>query len=286
MNRTHTIIFITAVSLLGFSCKEEVKPIAPKPSGAYRVVKTVSHQGLKVDVVIDKPEQNEVDVMLLYHGTVMDDAKIVEAAQSTLDEFKRILRRKNMMLISVAYPEENLLFGDNLPYAEAALLWLKQDAEQELGIKVGKVFLGGHSQGGYLVTRLNTIHETNGVIANGPGPLNLVYRCELEESGKIASGKVCTLLRNTYGTTTANPQAYRLRSLLNFTEGFKSDILFVQGLDDTPIQMYSWPVFKDNVIKCSNCRERQILELPGFGHPALFESAEAKDSFNAFIGRR
>ncbi|MBU6324050.1 MAG: hypothetical protein KJS92_01060 [Bacteroidetes bacterium] len=269
-----------------FACKEEVKPPVPKPSGAYREVKTIAHNGVKVDVVIDKPEQNEVDVMLLYHGTVGEDSKILEAAQNTLDGFKRILNRKDMMLVSVAYPEENLLFGDNLAFAEAALLWLRQDAEKELGIKVGKVFLAGHSQGGYLVTRLNTMHETDGVIANGPGPLNLIYRCELEESGKIASGKVCTLLRNTYGTTTANPNAYRLRSLLNFSSGFKSDILFVQGMDDSPIQMYSWPVFKDNVLKCSNCRERKILELPGFGHQALFESVEAKDSFNAFIGRR
>jgi hypothetical protein len=217
---------------------------------------------------------------------VGEDSKIVEAANTTLDGFKRILARKDMMLVSVAYPEENLLFGDNLAFAEAALLWIRQDAEKDLGIKVGKVFLAGHSQGGYLVTRLNTLHETNGVIANGPGPLNLIFRCELEESGKLASGKVCTLLRNTYGTTTANPNAYRLRSLLNFSSGFKSDILFVQGLDDSPIQMYSWPVFKDNVLTCSNCRERKILEIPGFGHQALFESAEAKDSFNAFIGRR
>lgn len=269
-----------------FACKVEVKPPVTKSSGAYCEVRTIVHNGIKVDIVIDKPEKNDVDVMLLYHGSVGEDSKIVEAAQNTLDGFKRILNRKDMMLVSVAYPEENLLFGDNLAFAEAALLWLRQDAEKELGVRVGKVFLAGHSQGGYLVTRLNTLHETNGVIANGPGPLNLIYRCELEESGKIASGKVCTLLRNTYGTTTANPNAYRLRSLLNFSNGFKSDILFVQGLDDSPIQMYSWPVFKDNVLKCSNCRERKILELPGFGHQGLFESGEAKDSFNAFISRR
>jgi hypothetical protein len=80
------------------------------------------------------------------------------------------------------------------------------------------------------------MYQTNGVIANAPGPLNLVYRCQLEENGQVQSGAVCTKLKNVYGTTTSNPNAYFQRSLLNFTTGFKSDILFVQGLNDSPIQ--------------------------------------------------
>ena len=79
-----------------------------------------------------------------------------------------------MMIVSVAYPQEKILFGDNIVQAEAALLWLKNKAGEELGATIKKIFLGGHSQGGYVVTRLNTMHKTNGVIANAPGPLNLV----------------------------------------------------------------------------------------------------------------
>ena len=215
------------------------------PSGtAYRITKNISYSGFSVNVVIDKPQKDVVDVLIVYHGTVAFDNKILDAANNTLDGFKRILQRTDMMIVSVAYPEENLLMGDNLQHAEAALLWVKNNAAQELGVTVKKIFLAGHSQGGYLVTRLNTLHATNGVIANGPGPLNLVYRCELEENGQIQNSIACNLLQNAYGTTAANPDAYFQRSLLNFTKGFQSDILFVQGLNDSPIQMYSWPLFK------------------------------------------
>jgi hypothetical protein len=188
-----------------------------------------------------------------------------------------------MMIVSVAYPQEHVLLGDNIVQGEAALLWLQNKASEELGITVKKVFLGGHSQGGYMVTRLNTMHQTNGVIANAPGPLNLVYRCQLEENGQVQSGAVCTKLKNVYGTTTSNPNAYFQRSLLNFTNGFKSDILFVQGLNDAPIQMYSWPTFKQDVLSCTNCQNRQFVEIVGGEHGSLFESLTAKTEFNNFI---
>ncbi|MFN5331372.1 MAG: alpha/beta hydrolase fold domain-containing protein [Bacteroidota bacterium] len=271
--------------LILFSCNKGNTEEEPS-SLAYRTTKTISYNDINVDVVIDKPSINEVDVLLVFHGTVMSDNDILSAANTTLDKFKSILDRNDMMIISVAYPQENVLFGDNIVQGEAALLWLKNKANQELGIKVKKVFLGGHSQGGYMVTRLNTMHQTNGVIANAPGPLNLVYRCQLEENGQIQSSAVCTKLKNVYGTTTSNPNTYFQKSLLNFTNGFKSDILFVQGLNDSPIQLYSWPTFKKDVSSCSNCQVREYTEILGGGHGALFESPIAKAAFNEFISSR
>jgi len=271
------------LNILLFSCQKANDLPAPAP---YKVTKSITYNGINVDVVIDKPAKNDVDVLMVFHGTVMFDSEILAAANTALDNFKNILDRKDMMIVSVAYPEENLLMGDNILQVEAALLWVKNKASQELGIIIKKVFLAGHSQGGYLVTRLNTMHQTNGVVANAPGPLNLVYRCQLEENGQIASGITCTLLKNTYGTTTDNPDAYFQRSLLNFTTGFKSDILFVQGLNDSPIQMYSWPGFKQGVLDCTNCQNTQFVELPGLGHTSLFSSFEAKTAFNEFINSR
>ena len=256
------------------------------PDKAYRVVRNVSYNGVSVDVVIDKPQNDTVDVLVVYHGTVAFDSKILEAAHNTLDGFKRILTRSDMMIVSVAYPEENLLMGDNIVHAEAALLWVKNKAQQDLGITTRKIFMGGHSQGGYLVTRLNTMHPTNGAIANGPGPLNTEYRCRQEELGLIGVSIACTGLRARYGSPTTNPTPYFDRSLLNFTNGHKSDILFVQGLDDSPIQLYSWPTFKQSITACTNCRERLFLELPNAGHTALFESNTAKTEFNKFIQLR
>ena len=268
--------------LFYFSCSKNNTTKQSNPT-AYRISKSVTYNNINVDVVIDKPALHEVDVLLVFHGTVINDSSIMTAANNTLDKFKSILDRKDMMIVSVAYPQENVLFGDNIVQCEAAFLWLKNKASQELGINVKKVFLGGHSQGGYMVTRLNTMHQTNGVIANAPGPLNLVYRCQLEENGQVQSGAVCTKLKNVYGTTSNNANAYFQRSLLNFTNGFKSDILFVQGLNDAPIQMYSWPTFKQDVMSCSSCKNRQFVEIAGGVHGALFDSPMAKTEFNNFI---
>ena len=273
--------FIWLFLLLG--CNKSTKGEISPP---YQTTKKVSYNGVTVDVVINKPAGNEFDVLLVFHGTVNFDSEVLLAAKNTLDSFKAILDNKNMMIISVAYPEENLLFGDNIRQCEAALLWLKNTAAAELGLKVKKIFLAGHSQGGYQVTRLNTMHPTNGVIASAPGPLNLVYRCKLEENGQLAPSQQCSILKNSYGITTLNPTAYANRSLLNFTSGFTSDILFVQGLEDSPIQMYSWPFFKADLMKCTSCKNIQFVEIPGLGHPALFISEQAKTVFNTFINSR
>ena len=279
-------ILISLFMLSFLSCEKDNTSNQPNPNtSAYRITKSISYNSVNVDVIIDKPEGNEFDVLITYHGTVQSDSAILTAAETTLNQFKNILNRQDMMIVSVAHPQLNILFGDNILQAEAALLWVKHKANQELGITVKKIFLAGHSQGGYLVTRLNTMHQTNGVIANSPGPLNLVYRCQLEENGQAPASYPCNNLRNVYGTTIDNSNAYHQRSLLNFTNGFKSDILFVQGLDDMPIQMYSWPTFKQDVLSCTNCQNRQFVEIPG-GHTAIFQSQTAKTEFNNFINSR
>jgi len=264
--------------------KESVVDLTPSP--AYQITKNISYNGVSVDVVIDKPEGDEFIVLMVFHGTVGYDSLIMQAANNTLNGFKKILDRDDLMILSVAYPEEGLLFGDNIEQCEAALLWLQNEASGELQINVQKIFLAGHSQGGYLVTRLNTMHVTDGVIANAPGPLNLGFRCELEENGQIPSGLACTLLESEYGPPSLNPTPYYERSLLNYTSGHKSDILFIQGLNDSPIQMHSWPMFKDDLMNCNSCQSIQFLELEGLGHNALFNSQQAQTEFNTFINSR
>lgn len=276
------VLNIILLIMLFFSCDKDnsTEQLILK---SHRITKSITYNNINVDVVIDKPALNEVDVLLVFHGTLLYDSNLMTAANTTLDKFKDILDRNDMMIVSVAYPQENVLLGDNIVQGEAALLWLKNEASQELGLTVKKIFLGGHSQGGYMVTRLNTMHQTNGVIANAPGPLNLIFRCELEENGQIQSSAECTKLKNTYGTTSDNPNAYFQRSLLNFTNGFKSDILFIQGLSDSPIQMYSWPKFKQDVLNCTSCKNRQFVEISGGDHGSLFKNITAKTEFNNFI---
>ncbi|MBK9164629.1 MAG: alpha/beta fold hydrolase [Acidobacteria bacterium] len=248
-------------------------------------VRRITYNNISVDVVIDKPTNTFVDVLVAFHGTVASDEQIIPAAKNTLARVKEITARTDMMIVSVAYPQEGRLLGDGILEAEAALLWVKHYSRKALKRKVNKIFLIGHSQGGYIVTRLNTMHATDGVIANAPGPLNLVYRCGLEENGQVPQSAVCNLLRQTYGTTTANPSAYMDRSLLNFTSGHLSDILVVQGMQDSPIQLFSWPTFKQQMTDCNTCQTRQFVEIAGGGHTSLFESPEAIAAYNLFINR-
>lgn len=245
----------------------------------------ITFGGVSVDVVVDRPANHIVDVLITFPGTVGSDAEILPAARNILARVKEITNRTDMMIVSVAYPQEGRLLGDGIAEAEAALLWVKEKARKDLKRKVRKIFLIGHSQGGYMVTRLNTMHRTDGVISNAPGPLNLVYRCGLEETGQILPSAVCNLLRQTYGTTMANPAAYSARSLLNFTDGHRSDILFVQGLQDSAIQLFSWPTFKQQMTSCTTCQSRQFVEIAGGGHTSLFDSPVAIQAYNDLINR-
>ena len=243
---------------------------------------TIRHNNLDVQLAIDKPESTSADVVMTFHGTVETDDKIVAAATKTLEETKKLASKKNILYISVAYPEENLLMGDNLAQAEAALLWVKQKAPKELNIKTNRVFLVGHSQGGYLVTRLNTMHSTDGVIANAPGPLDFKLRCELEENGAFDESSNCARMRAAFGNTKENPDAYTERSLLTHLRGFKSRILFTQGMSDAKIQLRSWPILREKAAACSGCASAQFEELDG-SHAALFTNPKGRNLVNTFF---
>jgi hypothetical protein len=258
-------------------------PDAAVGATAFRGTRAVSIGGVTVDVLIDKPVGDSLDALVVYHGSVGQDSMVPAATATTLAQFRGLLDRDDVMLVSVAYPEQGRPFGDNLREAEAGLRWVREVAAAELGITLRRVFLGGHSQGGYLVTRLNTMHAVDGVVANAPGPLDLVYRCGLEERGQTTPSAPCNLLRGAFGTTTANPEAYASRSLLRFTSPQRSRVLMVQGLADDAIQLRSWPMFREQLERCADCRERTFLEIPGRTHPALFMAPEGRAAFNTFL---
>jgi hypothetical protein len=258
---------------------------APVVVAAVQGTRTITYGGVSVQVVIHMPAAAVKDALVLYHGTVWFDDRILPAAQNTLDSFKRLLLRDDTLLVSVAYPQQNREIGEGLREAEAALLWVKNEASRALGVSINRVFMAGHSQGAYLVTRLNTMHRTDGVIANAPGPLDFEYRCLLEERGDAPRSEECGLMSPRYGPASANPAPYRSISLLSFTQGFKADALFVQGQDDGVIQMRSWPLFRQAVQTCTNCQQPVVLEVAG-GHEALFRSVEARAAFNQFLDQR
>jgi hypothetical protein len=247
---------------------------------------SINYDEVKVDALIDLPENNTGDVLLAFHGTTMDDSKTMLAAEVLIEKIRKMLNRKDLIIISVAYPQENILIGDNMKEVEAALLWTKNRLSEEFKVEVNKIYLFGHSLGGYLVTRLNTMHKTDGVIANAPGPLDLVFRCSVIErnNSKIREEEIaCSSIYKKYGSVFTNPTAYKGRSLINFSSGYKSKILFVQGMDDKKIQMELWPVFKENILECSDCAEYIFLEPKDAGHNAAFQDERAIEAINDFL---
>ena len=282
--RNYLFHFTVIISIsIVWGCKETHTDARRFEPQAIQKTEVIRYQNKEVALVIDKPALKETDVILVFHGTVWYDSLILNAAQNSLQQFKQCIERDDIVWVSVAYPEENLLFGDNLAFCEAALLWILNESEKVWGYKIRKLYLAGHSQGGYLVTRLNTLYKTDGVIANAPGPLDLRFRCYLEEEGRISAGYTCSLLSAKYGTTSQNPQAYMNRSLLHFTQNQLSPILLIQGMEDGPIQMRSWPMFSTQIVEQNPDILVEVVEIEERGHNALFVSPKAQESFNSFI---
>ena len=271
------LLFITLPTNT-YSQQSRVNPVYPDST-----VRTISSGNIQVDVIIGKPMAAEADAILCFHGTVSTNDKIIPAARQTMEKVKSLVDRKDLFYISVAYPEEGLLMGDQVAFAEAALVWAKQSASKDLGIQIRRIFLVGHSQGGYVALWLNSLHKTDGVIANAPGPIDLCFRCELEEKRKQGDyGKVCKLMHDKYGPASENPKPYRERSLLHITRQL-SPVLVVQGMEDSRIQMRNWPLLKQAMSQCTGCSTVKFLEVPGAGHGALFIDETARNAYREMI---
>ena len=68
----------------------------------------------------------------MFHGTVASDSEILSAANNTLDRFKAILDRNDMMIVSVAYPQENMLFGDNIVQCMSGLIMVEKYSKSRI----------------------------------------------------------------------------------------------------------------------------------------------------------
>ena len=86
------LIFLLSVIYFSSCAKENT---TEESIDTYRVTQTISYNDIDVDVVIDKPASNEVDVLLVFHGTVSYDINLMAAVNTTLDKFKNILDRND-----------------------------------------------------------------------------------------------------------------------------------------------------------------------------------------------
>jgi len=75
---------------LMFSCNKEGARYDLLFDSPYQITKSIDYNGVQVDLVIDKPEGNQLDVLMVFHGTVRRDSLILEAAQNALEGFKSV----------------------------------------------------------------------------------------------------------------------------------------------------------------------------------------------------
>jgi len=248
----------------------------------------IEYGNFQIKTFINKPEGNEFDAILLFHGTSYSDEASVNSALKFSKVGKDIQEEiGDMMTISVAYRETGILPGDEIQEAEAALLWLMDNADEEYGFKINNIYLLGHSRGGNMVTVLNTKHKTDGIIADSPGPVDLLYTCGLVESGELSSPsipatRICPDIEKAYGDTKSNPSEYEKRSLINNIDGPKSRMLFIQGLKNQKMQSKLMKDLMEKLDECSDCPDYELLELESVSHWS-FDDAEAMKAIYEFI---
>lgn len=167
---------------------------------------------------------SSVDVVVVFHGTIDNDSgdTIQDASDTALTQFLNPsgLNVRDKIIFSAAYPQDHItnvkqynlagvgtetstfLMGDNLPYTRAAVGWVKNSLNAYISAQggsktIGDVYLFGHSQGGKLVSKMNTLETgITGVIANAPGPIQFDQTCTAD-----ATNTSCSKVAAIYGIT-------------------------------------------------------------------------------------
>ena len=138
--------------------------------------------------------------------------------------------------------------GDNLAYARAAVGWVKNSLDAYIAAQGGSktiddVYLFGHSQGGKLVSKINTLDTgIAGVVANAPGPIQFDQTCTANP-GNYSCSKVSAI----YGTVPAadavsGTENIDKKKFVNIT-GFGTDALNPRG----GYQIFQYPPIEVDV---------------------------------------
>ena len=255
---------------------------------------------------------NSIDVVVVFHGTLSDTGTqtIAEASEYSLNVFldQNNLNVRDKIIFSAAYPQDNIsqarqygltgvgteqadfLMGDNLPYAQAAVRWVQNSlngfmAANSISKTIGNVYLFGHSQGGKLVTKMNTT-ETGiaGVIANAPGPIQFDQTCAGGGSTSIS----CTKISAIHGPSTGDGSApYEAIGLETYTSTHNAPLLFTQALDDTSGggNQATWLQDYINAINAIPANANTTLTtVPTGGHAAFIANATLQAAIRTFLG--
>ena len=169
---------------------------------------------------------SSIDVVVVFHGTLTEggNSTIAEAASDMLERFVDTsvtdLNVRDKIVFSAAYPQDHIsntrqydidgvgtetstfLLGDNIVYTRAAVGWVKNSLNDYISAQggsktIGDVYLFGHSQGGALVSKMNTLETgITGVVADSPGPIQFDQTCSIPAN---AEGTSCSKVSAIYG---------------------------------------------------------------------------------------
>ena len=253
------------------------------------------------------PDLTTVDVVVVFHGTLGSTGTIADAAEYQRNLWLNSIVIKDKIIFSVAYPQDHItnqrqyglpnvgaetatfLMGDNLPYCQAAVEWAKSDlipylATRNITKTLGDVYLFGHSQGGKIVTQLNTVLSgIAGVIANAPGPIQFDQTCA---PGSTNAGSLsCTKVANIHGASAGDgSQPYQSIGLESYTSGHSAPLLFLQALDDDAGDgnQYQWMLdyYNDLSAAGANCT---LYQLAQGGHAAYETDPNAHVQIRNFV---
>jgi len=181
-----------------------------------------------------------IDVVVVFHGTLPEGGTttIADSASDMLDRFVDTsvtnINVRDKIVFSVAYPQDHIsearnldisgtgveqadfLMGDNLPYARAAVAWVQNSLDAYIAAQgesktVNDVYLFGHSQGGKLVSKINTLDTVTGVIADAPGPIQFDQTCSAQPGGTS-----CSKVIDIYGAPSAGTDTNTSKELTEF----------------------------------------------------------------------
>jgi len=247
----------------------------------------------------------KLDILVAFHGTLGSTGTIADAANYQRNLWVNNIGIKDKIIFAPAIPQDHIsqsrqygltgvgieeptfLMGDNLNYARAAVEWAKNGLIQYLisnGLDKarGDVYLFGHSQGGKLVTKINTLTSgIKSIIANAPGPIQWDLTCA-NAPGEYSCSKIAAI----HGASTGDgSEPYQSIGLETYTNGHNTSILFTQALDDTTGggSQSTWLANYIADIRASGNPTMFVETVPTGGHAAYETNATLKNRMISFI---
>lgn len=234
---------------------------------------------------ISKPKWTDLDIVILLHGTTNDDEKSKDAAKGMPELIWADSYLKNKFLISIAYKETDIAIWDEVLEVEEAFLAIKDTFSKN------KIYLLWHSRWGYVTNILNTKYESDWVIVNWTGPLDIWKTCEIISNNPnprwawVEMKKFCTDLMWDRYWNNYSSEEYNNLALKSHICNSKSPILFVQGDRDKPIQT-SWMKELEKVMSSGSCDiDYKVLWIEWAWHGDTFKQSNVWEKITDFISK-